>query len=72
MDLSEAFDCIPHELLIAGMDAYGLNENALIFFFSFLKRQKQSVQINNTVFFNYSYLVFRKVQSSARFSLIYS
>ena len=72
MDLSEAFHCIPHELLIAGMDAYGLNENALTFFFSYLKRQKQSVQINNTAFFNYSYLVFRKVQSSARFSLIYS
>ena len=47
MDLSKAFDCIPHELLIAKMDAYSFSENALTFFFSYLKRQKQSVQINN-------------------------
>ena len=47
MDLSKAFKCIPHERLIAEMDACGFSENALTFFFSYLKRQKQSVQINN-------------------------
>ena len=30
------------------MDAHGFSENALTFFFSYLKRRKQSVQINNT------------------------
>ena len=30
------------------MDAYGFSENALTFFFSYLKRRKQSVQINST------------------------
>ena len=29
------------------MDAYGFSENSLTFFFSYLKRRKQSVQINN-------------------------
>ena len=32
-----------HEFFIAKMDAYGFSENALIFFFSYLKRQKQSL-----------------------------
>ena len=48
MDLSKAFDCIPHALLIAKMDAYGFSENVLIVFFPYLERRKQSVQINNT------------------------
>ena len=38
MDLSKAFDCIPRELLIAKMDAYGFCEKALTFFFSYLKQ----------------------------------
>ena len=40
MDLSKAFDGIPHELLIAKMDAYGFSENALTFFFWSMKRRK--------------------------------
>ena len=48
MDLSKAFDCIPRELLIAKMDAYGFDLNSLTFFYSYLKNRKQSVKINNT------------------------
>ena len=48
MDLSKTFDCIPHKILMVKMDSYGFSENALTFFFSYLKRRKQSVQINNT------------------------
>ena len=47
MDLSKAFDCIPHDLLIAKMHAYGFDFNTLVFFYSYLKRRRQNVKINN-------------------------
>ena len=47
MDLSKAFDCVSHDLLIAKMHAYGFDFNTLVFFYSYLKRRRQNVKINN-------------------------
>ena len=46
MDLSKAFDCIPHYLLIAKLHSYRFNKKALTFLYSCLKRRKKSVKIN--------------------------
>ena len=46
MDISKAFDFIPYDLLIAKLHA--LDESALVLIYSYLKRRKQSVRINNT------------------------
>ena len=48
MDLSKASDSILHDLLIAKMHVYGFSLDAVTFFYSYLKRRKQNVRINNT------------------------
>ena len=46
MDLSKAFDCIRHDLLVAKLHAYGITLNTANFIYSFLKHQKQNVKIH--------------------------
>ena len=47
MELSKAFDCILHDLLIAKLNAYGLGFDTKTFLHNYLKHRKQSVKINN-------------------------
>ena len=48
MDLSKVFDCIPHDLLVAKRHEYGLSMDAITFIYSYMKRRKQGVKINDT------------------------
>ena len=47
MDLCKAFDCIPHDLLIAKLHACGFSFETLTFLNNYLRNRKQCVKINN-------------------------
>ena len=49
VDLSKMFDCIPHDLLIAKLEAYRFDNNTIRYVYSYLKNRKQCVKINNTL-----------------------
>ena len=47
-DLSKAFDCLPHRLLIAKLHAYGFTYQALTLIYNYLTGRKQCTKINNS------------------------
>ena len=52
MDLSKAFDCIPHYLLIANLAAYGFEEKILLYIYSYLQNRRQCKKLlTQTVIF---------------------
>ena len=49
MDLSKAFDCLPHDLLIAKLAAYGLGYRSLRFLWSYLTDRKMRVRVGSAL-----------------------
>ena len=45
MDLSKAFDCLPHDLLLLNLKFYGLSEHAVDLIKNYLSSRKQCVKL---------------------------
>ena len=45
MDLSKAFDCLPHDLLLGKLQAYGLSDKACSLISSYLSGRRQQVRL---------------------------
>ena len=49
MDLSKAFDCLSHDLLIAKLAAYGFGHRSLKLMYSYLSERKHRVRIGSSI-----------------------
>ena len=47
MDLSKAFDCLPHDLLVAKLEAYGVSQGSCKLLKSFLRQHHWRVEIGD-------------------------
>ena len=47
-DLSKAFDCLPHDLFIAKLFAYGFDDKALRFIYDYLRHSKERTRIGDS------------------------
>ena len=70
-DLSKAFDCIDHELLIAKLHAYGFDNDKLKFIYSYLKGRKQRTKINSS-YSSFAEILFGVLQGSILGPLLFN
>ena len=71
MYLSKAFDCIPHDFLIAKLSAYGFDKTALKYIYSYLKKRQQCVRINN-VYSGFEEIISGVLQGSIAGPILYN
>ena len=48
-DLSKAFDCIDHNLLLAKLNVYGFEKRSINFIYSYLTKRKQKTKVDSEV-----------------------
>ena len=48
MDLSKAYDCVPHELLIAKLECYGIDKVGLSFILDYTSRRRPRTKMSSS------------------------
>ena len=69
--LTKALDCLPHELLIAKLHAYGIDTPSLKLLHSYLIKYKQRVKLNGS-YSLWSEILFRVLQGSILGRLLFN
>ena len=49
MDLSKAFDCLPHDVLLSKLSAYGLSQNSVKLLQNYLTGRKQQIKLQGVL-----------------------
>ena len=70
-DLSKAFECICHDLLIAKLNAYGLEQNALKLVYDYLINRSQKTKVDSS-FSTYLDIVYGVPQASIFVPLLFN
>ena len=70
-DLSKAFDCLPHELILAKLHAYGFSLSALRLIQSYLSNRKQRTKINES-YSSWEEILFGVPQGSILWPLLFN
>ena len=70
-DLSKALDCLPHELIISKLYAYGEDMPSLKLINSYLSKRRQKIKIND-VYSSWSEIIFGVPQGSISGRLLFN